>query len=312
VKVTWGLENATFDSQTITTLGSYDGMHRGHTEILNHVLLKKRELGLNRSLVITFDPHPREVLRKNNSSVDLLTTIEERLALLNLSGVDETLVIRFSLEFARTAYNDFFRNFIINTLGTKAMVVGFNHAFGKNREGDIEHLRILAKETGIVVDEVPPLIIDGISISSTKIRHALLDGNLSIANEYLGRAYEITGIVEHGDKIGQKLGFATANLKMPEHKLIPADGVYAGRVTYEEKIYSAAVSIGNRPTINSNGERKVEVFLLDFNEIIYEKQLRVEFLSYIRPQKKFDSLEELTKEIEDDVLKVRGATNNLF
>src|SRR5438094_717816 len=146
MKVTRGLENASHDPKTITTLGSYDGMHLGHVEILRHLVAKKKELALERSLVITFDPHPQEILRRNNTNVDLLTTIEERLALLEQTGVDETLVIRFSLEFAKTPYNDFFRNILIEQLGTKAMVVGFNHAFGKNREGDIAHLRILAIE----------------------------------------------------------------------------------------------------------------------------------------------------------------------
>jgi riboflavin kinase/FMN adenylyltransferase len=309
VKITWGLENASYDPKTITTLGSYDGMHRGHVEILNHLLAKKKELNLDRSLVLTFDPHPQEVLRKNNSNVDLLTTIDERLELLERSGVDETVVIRFSLEFAKTPYNDFFRNILIEQIGTKAMVVGFNHAFGKNREGDIKHLEMLAAVAGIVVEEVPPLIIDDVSISSTKIRSALLEGNLQTANEYLGRPYELSGIVEHGDKIGSTIGFATANLKVPDHKLIPCDGVYAGTASYDGKSYPAAISIGNRPTIESEGDRKVEAYLLDFSGNIYEKDLKLEFLSYLRPQEKFSSLDALARQIEDDVLKVRGVTN---
>lgn len=309
MKIIWGLENASYDPKTITTLGSYDGMHRGHIEILNRLIKKKNGLNLNRSLVITFDPHPQEVLRRNNTNVDLLTTIDERLALLEKTGVHEVLVIRFSLEFAKTPYSDFFQNILIEKIGTKAMVVGFNHAFGKNREGDIHHLEALASKSGLVVEEVPPLVVDGISISSTKIRHALLEGNLAIANEYLGRPYELSGVVEHGDKLGTKLGFATANLKIPEHRLIPCDGVYVGRAIFENNYFPAAISIGNRPTVEPDGERKIEAFILDFDQEIYGKLLTLEFLSYIREQKKFDSYEELTKQIEEDVLKVRVATS---
>jgi riboflavin kinase/FMN adenylyltransferase len=309
VKITWGLENASYNPKTITTLGSYDGMHRGHVEILRHLITKKKELHLDRSIVLTFDPHPQEILRRNNTKVDLLTTIDERLVLFEKNGVDEVLVIRFSLEFAKTPYHEFFNKILIEKLGTKAMVVGFNHAFGKNREGDIEHLRILAGEGGISVDEVPPLIVDGVSLSSTKIRHALLEGNVVIANQYLGRAYEISGIVEHGDKIGKDLGFATANLNVPEHKLIPGDGVYAGFAVYENRKHPAAISIGTRPTIEPNGERKVEAYILDFEKEIYGEKLTIAFLSYLRAQEKFDSLEALTKQITDDILKVRGVTN---
>ncbi len=310
MKITWGLENATHNPLTITTLGSYDGMHRGHIEILKHLLIKQEELALERSMVITFDPHPQEVLRKNDSSVGLLTTIDERLDLLEKSGVDETLVIWFSLEFAKTPYQEFFRSIIIQQLGTKSMVVGFNHAFGKNREGDIEHLRILARDAGITIDEVPPLIIDGESVSSTKIRHALLEGNIERANVFLGRTYEVNGVVEHGDKLGRKLGFATANLRVPENKLLPCDGVYSGKALYQNAWYPTAISIGSRPTIESDGKRVVEAFILDFDNDIYGEKVTLRFHEYIRKQEKFDSLEALSHQIEADIQKVRVGTRD--
>ena len=310
MKVTWGLENASYNPKTITTLGSYDGMHRGHVEILKHLTQKKDELALDRSLVITFDPHPQEVLHKNNTGVDLLTTIDERLALLEHTGIDETLVIRFSLDFAKTPYTDFFKKIIVNGLGTKAMVVGFNHAFGKNREGDIEHLKMLAPEAGIVVEEVPPLVVDGISISSTKIRRALLDGDLMTANTFLGRPYELSGIVEGGDKLGRTLGYPTANLKVPDHKLIPCDGVYAGVAIVNGELFNTAISIGTRPTITETGARKVEAYILDFDADIYGEKISLKFLSYLRPQIKFNSQEELKKQMAEDVLKVSNASPN--
>lgn len=310
MKVTRGLENASYNPKTITTLGSYDGMHRGHIEILKRLTQKKDEFGLERSLVLTFDPHPQEVLHRNNTSIDLLTTIDERLVLLESSGVDETLVIRFSLEFAKIPYNDFFRNVLIKELGTNAMVVGFNHAFGKNREGDTEHLRMLGSDHGVIVEEVRPLIINGVSISSTKIRHALLEGNLLLANEFLGRHYELSGIVEQGDKLGRTIGYPTANILVPAHKLIPCDGVYAGFAIADGVPHPAAISIGMRPTIASDGLRKVEAYLLDFDGNLYGKSMTIKFLSYIRPQVKYDSIEALKAGIDGDILKVRVVTNN--
>ena len=306
LKVTWGLENATYNAKTITTLGSYDGMHCGHVEILKRLLQKKEELGLDRSLVLTFDPHPQEVLHKNNTGVDLLTTIDERLALLEQTGVDEILVIRFSLEFAKTPYNDFFNNIIVNGIGTKAMVVGFNHAFGKNREGDIEHLKLLAPAAGIVVEEIPPLIVGGVNISSTKIRRALLEGDLAIANKFLGRLYELTSIVEAGDKLGRTLGYPTANLKVPQHKLIPCYGVYAGVAIVEGQSHATAISIGTRPTVTEAGARKVEAYILDFDADIYQENVTLKFLSYIRPQIKFNSQDELMRQMAEDVLKTQN------
>ncbi|MEP7235117.1 MAG: riboflavin kinase, partial [Ignavibacteriota bacterium] len=211
MKITWGLVNATFSPRTVTTLGSYDGMHCGHIEILKHLIAKQNELASERSLVITFAPHPQQVLRRSETTVELLTTIEERLELLEATGVSETLVIKFSLEFARTPYENFFNNILINSLGTGAMVVGFNHAFGKNREGDTAHLKDLASRSGISVEEVPPLILQAMNVSSTKIRHALLEGDVKTAREFLGHDYTLTGKVIHGEKKGRDLGYPTAN-----------------------------------------------------------------------------------------------------
>ena len=310
MKVTWGLENASFVEMTITTIGSYDGVHRGHLEILTRLFELKKQFGLDRSIVLTFDPHPQEILRRNNTNVDLLTTIEERLALLASCGVDEVLVIKFSLDFAKTEYSTFFRRVLIETLGTKAMVVGFNHAFGKNREGDITHLETLASESSISVDAVPPLVVDGISVSSTKIRIALIQGDLKTANQYLGRPFELNGIVETGDRLGQTLGFPTANLRVAENKLIPADGVYSGFAWLAGDRHRAAISIGTRQTVTNSTQRKVEVHILDFNSNIYEEELKIKLLEYLRPQRKFDSLDSLKRQMANDILIVRSVTND--
>lgn len=301
MRVTWGLERAEFNPRTITTLGSYDGVHLGHRKILSRLIERKKELGLERSVVLTFHPHPQEVLRKNNTTIELLTTIEERIELLETTGIDELIVIEFTREFAGTSYIDFFQNTIVKALGTKAMIVGFNHAFGKNREGDAEHLKTLAPELGVQIEEIGPLEIDGVSLSSTKIRGALKDGLLEIANKFLGRSYEFSGVVEGGDKVGRELGYPTANLRLPSNKLIPADGVYAVDCKLGKRSYQGAMSIGTKPTFTESTERHVEVFLFNFDESIYDETLRVNCHKYLRPQKTFSDPEALRHQIAKDV-----------
>ncbi len=301
MKITWGLENANFSPKTITTLGSYDGVHLGHQRILARLRERKNELQLDRSLLVTFHPHPQEVLRKFGTAVELLTTIDERIDLIEKEGIEEILIIKFTPEFSQTSYIDFFRDTIVNTLGTKAMVLGFNHAFGKNREGDAEHLKKLAPEMGIVIEEIPPVEKDGISISSSKIRLALKAGDMSNANAWLGRPYQLTGTVVHGDALGRELGYPTANLEIDPIKLVPADGVYAARVHHNGLPYRAALSIGTKPTLKENGERTIEVLLIGFAGDLYGQKLTVECERYLRPQKKYSSLEELKLSIANDV-----------
>lgn len=304
--VTWGIDSLDYVTGTAATLGSYDGIHLGHHKIVDRLISVKSERLLSRSLVITFHPHPQEVLRKNDTEIQLLTTIDERLQLLASTGIDEVLVLEFSKEFSQTPYEQFFRKTLVERIGVEAMVVGFNHAFGKNREGDTEHLKQLASTEAVYVEEVEPLIIDGVSVSSTKIRHALLEGKILMANHYLGRRYSIDGVVIKGDAIGRELGYPTINLSMQKNKLIPADGVYSGVASIDGISYSAAISIGTRPTVTDSRERAVEAFLLDFSGDLYEKKVPLEFQNYLRSQVKYDSLEDLRKQISLDVLAVRS------
>jgi len=304
--VTWGIDSLDHAKGTAATLGSYDGIHLGHHKIIDRLIAVKSERSLSRSLIITFHPHPQEVLRKNDTEIQLLTTIDERLQLLAATGIDEVLVLEFSKEFSQTPYEQFFRKTLVERIGVEAMVVGFNHAFGKNREGDTEHLKQLASTEAVYVEEVDPLIIDGVSVSSTKIRHALLDGKVSTANHYLGRRYGIEGVVIKGDSIGRELGYPTINLSMQQSKLIPADGVYSGVTTIDGVSYPAAISIGTRPTVTDSRERVVEAFLLDFAGDLYEKKVILEFQTFLRSQVKYDSLDRLRKQISLDVLAVRS------
>jgi riboflavin kinase/FMN adenylyltransferase len=306
MKITWGLENAVHMERSATTLGSYDGVHLGHRQIIDHLNLIKDQQGCSRSLLITFHPHPQEVLRKNNTTIQLLTTIDERLALLEQTGIDEVLVIEFDQEFSTTPYEVFFRETLLRRLGTSAMVVGFNHAFGKNREGDIAHLRSLALTDHIFVDEVPPLFIDGVSVSSTKIRHALLEGEVQKATHFLGRPYRLEGTVAPGQGLGRVLGFPTANLDIPQNKLLPKDGVYAAKTEIDGTLRPVAFSIGIRPTVVDTNIKTIEAYVLDFSGDLYDRKLQIDILEYLRPQEKFGSPEELTNAITADVAKVKA------
>ncbi|HYM20602.1 MAG TPA: bifunctional riboflavin kinase/FAD synthetase [Candidatus Kapabacteria bacterium] len=301
MKITHGIEQIKFAKLTATTLGSYDGLHLGHRDILQTLINRKTDSGYSRSVVVTFDPHPQEILRKNNTDIQLLTTIEERLELFASAGIDETVIIAFTKEFSETTYRDFFNNILVDKLGTREMIVGHDHAFGKNREGDIAHLKILAAEREVAVTEVPPHRIANETISSTKIRHYLLGGDIQIANSYLGRKYSLTGVVVSGDKLGRTLGFPTANVKIPANKLIPKDGIYAGIASHQTNDYLAAISIGTRPTVTESPNRIIEAALLDFSGDLYDEQIRLSLSDYLRDQIKFASLEELKGQIEQDI-----------
>ena len=326
MKVTWGIENVSRLEHTALTLGSFDGVHLGHQAILTRLNALKNEREVSRSLVLTFDPHPQEILRRNDTTISLLTTIDERLDLIAKSGIDETLVVEFTPELAATPYSQFFQNYIISAIGTDSMVVGFNHAFGKNREGDIAHLRALAAAEKIYVEETPPFFVGDVSVSSTKIRHALLSAEsvtqalqpeqegsqarepelpgIETANSFLGRAYSLTGMVEEGDKIGRTLNFPTANILTHKNKLIPADGIYAGICHTQSGKYKAAISIGTRPTFTSTSERKIEAYLLGFEGDLYWENITVDFHSFIRHQEKFDGLDSLITQMQKDVAEV--------
>ncbi|MBS1903098.1 MAG: bifunctional riboflavin kinase/FAD synthetase [Bacteroidetes bacterium] len=306
MKVTYGIENIVSVAHTVSTLGSYDGLHLGHRDILQVLKHKRDSGGHARAVVLTFDPHPQEVLRRNDTTVNLLTTIDERLALLAETGIDETVVIKFDRQFSQTPYADFFREVIVEGLGTDAMVVGFNHAFGKNREGDIAHLEQLGAASGVEITEVPPHIVDGVQISSTKIRHALQEGDVQTAHLFLGRPYAVRGVVVDGNKIGRTLGYPTANLSIAPNKLVPKDGVYAATARLSSGTVRAAVSIGMRPTIGDGLARVVEALLLDFDGDLYGATLELQLLQHIREQIAFATLDELKAKITEDVTTVRS------
>jgi riboflavin kinase/FMN adenylyltransferase len=276
------------------TIGTYDGVHVGHQTILQRVM------GNCTSTVITFDPHPQHVLRNKPGDVKILTPLPEKIRKLDLLGIDQAVVIPFSKEFAQIEPEVFLKDILIDTIGLKRLVVGFNHGFGKGRRGGIEFLQERAPEYGFTLDVVGPQEMEGVTVSSTKIREALHDGRLETANEYLGRPYRIKGSVVRGRGKGHDFGYPTANLQ-PEHpmQLIPADGVYTIRVVVGKDIYDGVGSIGTLPTFG-DFPRAIEAHLFDVKVDLYDMPIEIEWLSYLRAQRKFDDADALIEQMKRD------------
>ena len=246
----------------VATTGTFDGVHLGHKKILGQLVQTARKVG-GESVLLTFSPHPRLVLQPD-VELKLLTSLEEKIGLLEQTGLDHLIIHPFTKEFSRTPSLEFVREILVNQIGVKQLVIGYDHHFGRNREGSFDHLKEFGPIYGFEVEEIPALDIDAVNISSTKIRAALTEGNVELAATYLGHPYIIGGEVIKGDQIGRTIGFPTANLDINfQHKLIPADGVYAGYVRLNGEHHKAMANIGRRPTVGST-RRSLEIHLLDF------------------------------------------------
>lgn len=292
----------------VVTSGTFDGVHFGHQKILDKInQLAQRDGG--KSIVLTFWPHPRFVLGQGSSELKLLSTFEEKVQLLSSSGIDYLVKIPFTREFASLSSDDFIRQVLVAHLKTQKLVIGYDHRFGKNREGGFDYLMEHSKDYGFEVEEISRQDIEHVGVSSTRIREALALGDIHEANELLGRAYSITGFVKDGDRIGRSIGFPTANLEIPEsYKLIPADGAYAVRVYVDGGFYQGMLNIGQRPTV-SGQERRIEVNIFDFNEDIYNHRVKVEFVRLLRKEQKFANIDELKNQLNKDRLQAIDILN---
>lgn len=300
MKVDWNHENAERQANSVLTVGTFDGVHKGHKFILEE--LKKR--GANRgaqTTVVTFNPHPQLVLKlRARTAIKILTTIEEKIDILKNFGIDRAVVIEFTREFSNTNPVDFVRKELFEKIGFCEIVIGHDHAFGKNREGGIRTLRSLGTKLKFAVDDLPAYEVDGVVLSSTKIRDLLRKGKIKEANEYLGWPYSFEGRVIEGDRRGRDLGFPTANLEVStSDKLIPGDGVYAVYIELNGRKFKGMMNIGIRPTFDSP-QHTAEVHIFDFNEVIYGKRLRVEFADKIRDEFRFKNAAELTEQLQKD------------
>lgn len=282
----------------VVTSGTFDGVHLGHQQILRRVTEIARKHN-GETVVITYWPHPRLILQPD-STIHLLNTFEEKAALLKEYGIHHLIRLTFTKEFSQLNSTEFVKNILVDTIGTRKLVIGYDHRFGKNREGSFEELRKLGPGNGFDVEEIPKQEIDHAAISSTKIREALEDGNVEGAATLLGHPYSIGGEVVKGAKLGRVLGFPTANIDVDSrHKLVPAEGIYAVTVSYEGKSFYGMLYIGNRPTLNGQS-RSIEVNIFNFDREIYGETLTVFFHHAIRKDIKFGDLEALKQQLQKD------------
>jgi riboflavin kinase/FMN adenylyltransferase len=280
----------------VVTSGTFDGVHLGHQKILDRL----KEVAVKHkgeTVVITFWPHPRLVLNPTDTKLKLLNTFEERIELIKEQGIQHLLRIPFTKEFSNISSTDFIQQILVEKIGTRKLVIGYDHHFGKNREGSFEQLKLNGPRFGFDVEEIPKQEIDNIGISSTKIRTALESGRVEIAKSLLGKPFSITGRVVQGEKLGRMLGFPTANLDLDSHyKLIPAEGIYAVLVNYEGHRHKGMLYIGQRPTVGGV-HQTIEVNIFDFNKNIYGEALTVQFIGNIRQDIKFNDLEALKAQL---------------
>ncbi|MGA8262974.1 MAG: bifunctional riboflavin kinase/FAD synthetase [Ignavibacteriaceae bacterium] len=296
------LSKVTYDKNTVVTLGTFDGIHAGHKKIIEEVVARSSFYG-GRNFLITFDPHPRSIVSKDYK-IQILSTLEEKLKLLEAIGIQNVLVIKFTKEFSQLSANEFFLKYVLKGIGIREIVIGHDHHFGKGRDGDENKLRELGKANDFKVTPVDAVSIDSMIVSSTKIRNLLTAGDVKTVNLFLGRFYSFSGKVVEGDKRGRELGFPTANIE-PDNldKLLPAIGIYAVEffINNEEKKYIGVMSIGKRPTFYNEGKLTTEVYIFDFDKDIYGAKVTVKVVDRIRGEEKFSSAEELVIQMNKDV-----------
>lgn len=283
-------------------MGTFDGVHLGHKKIIERLL--QSSSANEESLVLTFFPHPRMVLQEE-SDIKLLNTIEERSQLLEKAGLQNLIIHPFDQAFSRLTAEEFVKNILVEIFNIKKIIIGHDHRFGRNRTANIDDLIVFGREYGFEVEQISAQEIDEVSISSTKIRNALHDGKILLANEYLGYHYFFTGTVVHGKKLGRTIGFPTANLEIEEnYKLIPAYGVYAVDCVVENQTLKGMLNIGIKPTFEGE-TASVEVHLFDFNADLYGKKIKVALQKHIREEQKFSSVEDLKAQLKKDELFAR-------
>lgn len=286
-------------SRPILTTGTFDGVHFGHKIIIDRL----KEIAKNQNgetVLLTFSPHPRMVLFPDDHNLQLINTLDEKIKLLEQVGIEHLIIHPFTMAFSRTTSMQFVRDIIVNELNTHKLVIGYNHHFGRNREGSFEHLKEYAPLYGFEVEEISAQLIDNVTISSTKIRNSLLSGDVSKAADYLGYNYLLKGQVIEGQQIGRTIGFPTANLKVLDgSKLIPKDGVYAVHVEVKRQAFKGMMNIGNNPSFISK-KHSLEVHIFDFDSDIYDEQIEVRFIKRIREEISFDNLDALKIQLEQD------------
>jgi len=294
----------------VVTIGTFDGVHQGHRKIIAGITELAKATG-GESVILTFFPHPRMILHPEDQSIKLINTIDEKAILLEQLGVDHLIITPFSRDFSNQSPQEYIQHILVEKIGTRKIVIGYDHRFGKDRSGGLEDLQRMAPVYGFDVLEIPEQDINDVAVSSTRIRTALLESDIATANAFLSYPFFLTGKVIRGDQIGRQIGYPTANIQPHEnYKLIPGDGIFAVNLNTADGDYKGMAYIGQRPTVNGIS-RNIEVNIFDFDRDIYNQHVRMQFLHYIRGDVKFNSLDALKQQLAQDkldVLKVLGVT----
>jgi riboflavin kinase/FMN adenylyltransferase len=297
------ISDITFNSNSILTVGTFDGVHKGHQAIIKQLATMAKTCNC-RSVVVTFDPHPREIINTGSDKIRLLTTLQERAEVLSSLGVDQMVVIPFTRDFSLLSSSEFIEDILLHKIGISGFIIGYDHQFGRNREGTIAVIKDLGNKHNFKVHIIEAQEVDHTTVSSTLIRNTLeTTGEVGIVRDYLGRNYEMSGLVIHGNKRGRLLGYPTANISLTDsRKVIPKNGVYAVNVRIEKDPtrYKAMMNIGFRPTFSEEKQISLEVHIFDFNQEIYGKTMTVEFISRIREEMTFPSIQALQEQLGKD------------
>lgn len=295
----------------IVTIGTFDGVHLGHQAVFKQMVDKARQIG-GETVVITFFPHPRIVISPNDNRLRLITSQEDKIEHLRRSNIDNLIIINFTKEFSHTSSEDFIKDYVVRYIQPAILVIGYDHHFGSNRSGDFDTLSKLGMEFHFAVEKINEQDIEDITISSTKIRSALQQGDIKLANKLLGYSYSTSGIVTHGDSIGRTLGFPTANISIkPEYQVIEKTGVYATIAKVDGKDYPSMTYIGRRPTISNGLPTSTETYIMDFDGDLYGKEIRVTFVDRVRDEMTFDNLERLKSQIQEDKANIIRILSNI-
>ena len=300
VKIHHDIKN--FEAQRpVVTIGTFDGVHLGHQKVISRLKDFARKYN-GETVIFTFYPHPRRIISPNETSLRLLTTLEEKKQLFAASGIDHLIIFPFTKKFSELSYSDFVKEILVKKIKTHCLIVGYDHKFGKDREGGFNYLKGCAQKYNFKIERLEALLLDDIDISSTKIRAALQEGNIKNANRHLGYNFTLQGTVIEGKRLGRKIGFPTANIEASDvHKLIPGYGVYAVKIILKGQEYHGMLNIGTRPTFNQNADnRSIEVNIFDFSEDIYSQEITLVFVDKIREEQKFNGVDALIGQLQKD------------
>ena len=308
MKIYYDIEKFIKVPNAVVTIGTFDGVHRGHQEILKNMVNRAKELD-GESVVVTFYPHPRQVL-SHDSGIRFISTQEEKIKHLEALGIDNLIIIKFTKEFAAIPSEDFIKNFIVKNIQPAVLIIGYDHHFGKGRTGDFDMLYELGSQYHFKVEKIQEQDVDNVAVSSTKIRHFLENGDIKHANMLLGYEFSYTGKVIHGQQVGHKMGYPTANIDVAEEfQLIEKQGVYATFAEIDGKSYPAMTYIGKRPTMHDNRPQSIETYIISFDGDLYDKEIKIRFVDFVRDDKKFDNFEALKRQISIDEQQIINILN---